>query len=75
MGFLSKRIRELIKKKKRQKQAVIKKTTFKDVSFMSANSTAIELTEFVNTRINTLTAQAGSDEVTVEDFSIQYFSN
>jgi len=72
MGFLQDQIAKMVQKKKQEKPIVITKTSRKDVSYLPASSTAVELTQFINNKIDTLMGLGAAGDIIIENSNIQY---
>jgi fructose-1,6-bisphosphatase/sedoheptulose 1,7-bisphosphatase-like protein len=72
MGFLQDQIAKMVKKKKQEKAVVMVKTARKDISYLPASATAVELTQFINNRINVLLGLGAAGEIVIENANIQY---
>jgi len=72
MGFLQDQIAKMVQKKKQEKAIVTVKTVRKDISYLPASSTAVELTQFINNRIEVLLGLGAAGEIIIENSAVQY---
>ena len=75
MGFMLDQLRKKLKKKQEANNAAkaFKRIPRKDITFLSSESTASQVTEFVNNRTIQLMASVGGEDRFVEgDFSVDY---
>ena len=75
MGFMMDQLRKRLKKKQEASNAAkaFKRIPRKDITFLPANYTATQISEFVNTRtLQLISAVGGEDKYVEGDFSVEY---